>query len=459
MMKHTDFVKELPLRRELKELLYANGIFTVEDFSVRAVGVLKEIFEVTLQDWCDILDVFAENRWTKRISEDVVCAALMPIKKSDGKSPNALLINVLGEKYVVSLIRNGKGVYRDFLYKSLSRGIVFQTKEDAVGFAEMIREWNGSKIVEATIDRIPGCIHVVHAHAPIEEKSALYFGETVLHENILKMLRQNDVAMKRQRGNHLAKKAVERINRLFGKEVALLTAMECDGQGALSEVPFAEAEPEIYGDGIYLDVRRYVAEIERLICKDGDGYFNLGKNAALTFATGRSIAGIRDKIAQYEQALVEYAQDAGVTEEDIAFAKGYLEGARDAITVQKKHITDQIKVRVALLDQFGVLEQAQMPSEMLCVPITDGKCVVELQLFDKMEDLQAVCKNYNGVYLLNNGGFSHEETLWACEWRERFQREYEMDLRSIRLGVSFRDEILQDALALPRSTKEDKKEK
>jgi hypothetical protein len=131
-------VRSLNISDELKNLLMENHIYTLEDFLQYSIGVFKESFHLTFDDWKSILDVFVSFQAINGIQDGVIGAAVKKVNKRKECPCNALLINLFDEKYVVATVKKGKWIYEDYLYKSVARGVVFLSREEAQKFAEMI---------------------------------------------------------------------------------------------------------------------------------------------------------------------------------------------------------------------------------------------------------------------------------------------------------------------------------
>ena len=79
-MKKVVFVDELNLTEKLKRLLKENGIFVLEDLILYLPEFLQEQFDLTIEDWKSILEVFIENHCAPSNLNSTICAA---IKKRD----------------------------------------------------------------------------------------------------------------------------------------------------------------------------------------------------------------------------------------------------------------------------------------------------------------------------------------------------------------------------------------
>ena len=153
-------IDNLKLSDKIKKLLKANDIYTVDDFVEFGIRIVKENFDLTFDDWCQVVDAFISLKAIKKIQDPVLVAAFN--KRSKSVFCDVLLVNLFDEKYVVSTIKHGKRTHDDYIYKSIARGIVFTNKDDARKLDGQISQNNQSKIIDRTINSAKNRIYIIH---------------------------------------------------------------------------------------------------------------------------------------------------------------------------------------------------------------------------------------------------------------------------------------------------------
>ena len=405
-MKSIISIDTLNLTDKLKSILKDNHKYSVYDFITHSLGIFRESFELSFVDWQCIIDTFDSLGAFKNINDIVIESTLK------NNSYNALLINVMDEKYVVSTIKKTKRVHEDYIYKSLANGVVFLSLEEAKKFALLI----SSKIIEYNIKNAQNKIYVINAFSSAKQENIICFDKEYSKEKLINALHGENLFFKPQRAQYLANKAVERINKIYDYEIASVLTLVCDEERAsIEEIYPQELITEQSNEDIYIDLSKYKFELEQLIKSKEEDFFIWGKNAALCDAKNRSIKYMNKVLSQYTQLVDELKEDFASTEEDFSYTNGYIEGLTLAIETQKRCILPYVEANVALIDQFGVFLQSETPFESVCSPLINRNATIHLNLFLSLDKLEEITKNFDAYYLICPPKMSHEKEDLACK--------------------------------------------
>ena len=448
-------IDNLKLSDKIKNLLKANDIYTVDDFVEFGIKIVKENFDLTFDDWCDVVDAFISLKSIKKIQDPVLLSAFN--KRINSVFCNALLINIFNEKYVVYTIKHGKWTHDDYIYKSIAHGIVFTDKDDARKLAEQISQNNQSKIIESTINSAKNRIYIIHAMSPDKKDSVISFNNSIDKENILElMLDKKSHIHPTSRAHTLAVKAVSRINKIYDYEIATLAELICDTEAhTVLEVNGNDSAIDKY-EVSYVDIKKYVAELNKKIDHENSNFFTWGRNDAINESKELSLKLIESRIATCLDMRENYNEDASITPEDISCLEGRIEGYRIAIETQKecKSQTDSIKATVALIDHFGFLSQLGIPQEAVATQIVKNNCSIDVDLFTSLDDLNM---HYDAYYLLSNSRNSHEEEDEMFKIQKQFYETHKQNLRFITISRNLKNVFLRDLFILNEmEEKEDK---
>ena len=439
-MKKVVFVDELNLTENLKRLLKENGIFVLEDLILYLPEFLQEQFDLTIEDWKSILEVFIENHCAPSNLNSTICAA---IKKRDWPS-NALLINVMDEKYIVSIIHKGKRLYNDYIYKSLVKGLVFLSKDDADSFAKMICKTNDSRIIEAKIENAQNRIYVKKIFIPQKNKCIISFDQHLTEETVLQEIEYGHNLFRPQKADTLARTAVDRINRIFDYDIAQVVCFTFDEDAAKLE----ETELDVPGVNdsdteTYISLQTYQSELQKLKDTGSDDYFVWGKNAALDDSKHCSLKSLGERLSKCKQAALDNEDDAGITDEDDSYLRGYIEGIYCAISIQKSCICNRMEANVVIIDQFDFLSGLAAGIETPDRSFSKGNCTIYIKHFSKLEEINGLCEDCQAFYLICDSQHmsrEKEDEVWILQ--RQFYETYKKDLYVIPLSKTMSRKIM-----------------
>lgn len=398
-------IETLQLRREVETLLRDNGIVTVLDFLENSLPVLKDCFDLTFADWENILEIYSLHKDKQQATTDTIVRAAM--KRDPKEQYRALIIRLFDEKYVVSIVRRGKSLYVDYIIKSLSRGFVFLSLEDARAFAQRIADTQKSRVIEMEIRSAQENICVMEVYVPQKKKSVLCYSREVSGKQILEAIEDEKNLFEPTRAHKLALHAVDRINRIYDYEIASLHMLICEEDGLFEteELPFDIGMDDDVEEEPYVDKQKYVEALESLVRPDAEDYFTRGRNRALEASGDHSLRWIARQIREHTETRASYEDDAGVTEEDIRYVEGSLEGFRLALEIQNEYMHRPSVIRVALMDCYGLFEWMKIEAlgesaHMLKVPGGSTVSVTFLDMTGEPRDFRSIAEEYDHYYLL-----------------------------------------------------------
>ena len=149
-----------------------------------------------------------------------------------------------------------------------------------------------------------------------------------------------------------------------------------------------------------VDPKRYSARLKQLYDCTADSFFDWGKNEALSLDAPKRLSRLQKRKLDCIRILEEYKDDAGVTEDDVSYMKGYLEGLNLAIEVYRELQNEEFEASVALIDHFGLL--AQMGGEKEAFNSTFVKCnaTINAKIFPTLDSANETGVIYDDYYLI-----------------------------------------------------------
>ena len=227
-------INSLDLSDEMKAILKENEIYTIDDFIKHSITIFKNYYQLTFDDWRSIIKAFITLHAVNKIQDGVVKAILTKVNKKKEAPVNALIINLFNEKYVVATIKKGKWLHEDYIFKSLARGVVFSSCEDAQSFAELICANNQSRVIVHNIKNAQDTINVIVVLTADRKNAVILFEKSKSEESILQALKDENNFFSAPRAYKLALAAVERINQIYDYEIAVPLAFVCGEKGLVA---------------------------------------------------------------------------------------------------------------------------------------------------------------------------------------------------------------------------------
>lgn len=441
-------INSLDLSEEMKTLLKDNEIYTIDDFIEHSINVFKKCFLLTFDDWHSIIKAFITLHAVKKVQDRVVGAALKKPTKKEVPS-NALIVNLFDEKFVVSTIKKGKWLHEDYIIKSLARGVVFSSREDAQRFAELICVNNRSRVIVHNIKNAQDTINVIVALTADRKNAVILFKKSKLEESILQALTDENNFFSAPRAYKLALAAVERINQIYDYEIAVPLAFVCGEKGlvALEITPEEDATDDSFLNA-YVNKSKYAKALEQLIDKKGDDYFTWGRNAAISDSQQRSIRCIETRIYKCFQRLSEFEEAAGITEEDVAYENGYIEGLKIALKIQKECVSDSLIGKVALIDCWEVASKLGIDTQKIIGCVKDSNCKIFIDYFDNFDMLNEKVAEYDAVYLIVGGRMSHSDEDTFFNLQMQFYEMHKKQLYYICVSKDYKKQFFRDLFLL-----------
>ena len=441
-------VNSLELSDDLKAILKDNEIYTIDDFIEYSINVFKKYFRLTFDDWHNIIKVFIALHAAKKVQDGVVRATLIKNKKKEAPY-NALIINIFDEKYVVSTIKEGKWLHEDYVFKSLSRGIVFSSLKDAKDFAELICANNQSRVIVHEIKNAQDIINVIVAFDTHRKNAVILFGKDKSEKAILKAMMDEKNYFSASRAYKLATEASVRINQIYDYEIAVPLAFAY-GEKGLATIEIASEECMLgeVSSSAYISKSKYTKALEQLIDNERSDYFTWGKNAAISESLQCSRRCIKARIEKCIQRLDEFKNDAGITEDDVAYEKGYVEGLEIAHNIQKECVSDFLTGKVALIDCWDLALQLGVDVQSIIRSVKDGNCEIFIDYFDSFDMLNANVEEYDAFYLLLGDHMSHSEEDAFFNLQMQFYEKHKKPLYHICVSKNFKKQIFRDIFLL-----------
>ena len=426
------YIDELKISEKLKGILRENFIFTLSNFYSHAIEVFKKHFDLTADDWQSIISIFVNKKTKKTSITDSTLAAISREEGTDVKRVNALLINVFNEKYVVATIKKGKRLFDDYIYKSISRGVVFLDYDDAKRFAEKIRKINNSKIIEREITSAQETIYVVNAFSIQKGKCIMCIHNELDSEKILACFVENANYMNPRRAIKLAKKAVDRINRVYDYEIATMVTVICDEENSkITENTPNEPICKPF-DELYISIEHYQNELKKLYVDEDGTPYTFGINHAIFDSMKHTLSSIEENIDECTEWLEQYQEDAGVTEDDITYRRGYVEGLRLAASVYVKCQGETYTVNVALIDQYDLFSRLGVDCSILNVSHVSGNVTINMMSFATLDEAFEIDIVFDEYFLICTDDLSHEQEDELTRMQMDFYASHKKNLELIR---------------------------
>ena len=442
-------INSLELSEEMKAILKENEIYTIDDFIEHSITIFKNYYQLTFDDWRSIIKAFITLHAVNKIQDGVVKAILRKANKKKEAPANALIINLFNEKYVVATIKKGKWLHEDYIFKSLARGVVFSSREDAQSFAELICANNQSRVIVHNIKNAQNTINVIVALTADRKNAVILFGKSRSEEAILQALTDEKNFISTRRAYKLALAAVERINRIYDYDISVLSAFVCGENGLVAlEIDPEEDEADDSSSSVYVDKSKYAKALEQMINKKENDHFTWGRNAAISESQQRSIRCIETRIYKCFQRLSEFEEAAGITEEDVAYENGYIEGLKIALKIQKECVSDSLIGKVALIDCWEVASKLGIDTQKIIDCVKDSNCKIFIDYFDNFDMLNAKVAEYDAVYLIVGGRMSHSEEDTFFNLQMQFYEMHKKQLYYICVSKDYKKQFFRDLFLL-----------
>jgi hypothetical protein len=123
--------------------------------------------------------------------------------------------------------------------------------------------------------------------------------------------------------------------------------------------------------------------------------------------------------------------------------KGYIDGLKLALEIQKKRMSKQFEIKVALIDCFGIISGMDVDPWWICSSIQEGNGTVRIDIFDNLEEAAGVATSYDVCYLLYRDRLAKEEKISAVSFQSKFYERTKQALELIRFK-NIKDALFKD---------------
>ena len=435
-MNKNDSIEQLCLAEHLKEIFRKNDLVSVGDYLDSAIRVCLLHFELNINDWLNLICVFEENNAVKNIHNKTVAA----LANQQDRAYDVVLINVMGEKYVVCALKKGKRLFPDFIFKALVEGIVFLNREDAEVCCRIIQRNYSSTIHKLEIETANRDIRVVVAYSLQTEKCTFSINKANDTKEILFAFAEESYLFDTRRAIELAEENVKKINMIYDYEIASLIYVLCDEEAkTVEEVSYDTFSEYTSKKRMYIQIRAFEEVLHKLYDPTDESYFGIGKKSALDEVLEHNVSWLTEKIKSTEQTLASLNEDFGATEDDILYFNGYREGLCCALEMLEQYEIHDVRVRVAVVDCYGILSDVEKGSIGERTEQTVANVTVEICMFSTLQEMDESGEMYDGYYFLVGRTLSYEMQDEMYRMQREFYEKTQKNLHSV--GITRRNTL------------------